>query len=84
MIVDDQQLSKKKINLYEPVWIHRTDDPQPVQIVVNKIDKDRIHGYVSAPKYRNSEITPVAKNTSEKSTNPDASNPQDETSPNWP
>jgi hypothetical protein len=84
MVVDDQRLSKKKINLYEPVWIHRTDDPQPVQIVVNKIDKDRIHGYVSAPKYRNSEITPVAKNTSEKSTNPDPSNPQDAASPNWP
>jgi len=36
MVVDDNQLTKEKINLYEPVWIHRTDDPQPVQIVVNK------------------------------------------------
>ena len=79
MIVDDQPLTKKKINLYEPVWIHRTDDPQPVQIVVNKIDKDRIHGYVSAPKYRNSEIS---KNVPEKTNNSDSSQPQDEATPN--
>ena len=81
MIVDDQELTKKKINLYEPVWIHRTDDPQPVQIVVNKINKDRIHGYVSAPKYRNSEIS---KNVPGKTTNSDSSQPQDEATPNLP
>jgi len=51
MVVDDNQLTKKNVNLYEPVWIHTGDDTQPVQIVVNKIDKDHIHGYVSAPKY---------------------------------
>ena len=78
MIVDDDQLTKKKINLYEPVWIHRSDDPQPVQIVVNKIGKDSIHGYVSAPKYRNSELSssPAVKNVSEKQTSPDASSAQ--------
>lgn len=58
MIVDDNQLSKKKVNLYEPIWIHRVDDPQPVQVVVNRIDRDRVQGYVSAPKYRNSELSP--------------------------
>lgn len=84
MVVDDEQLTKKKINLYEPVWIHRTDDPQPVQIVVNKIDKDRIHGYVSAPRYRNSEITPAATNVSQKVPSPDKSYPQDEPIPNQP
>lgn len=49
-------MSKSSINLFEPVWIHRADDPQPIQIVVNKIEKDRVHGYVSAPKYRQSEL----------------------------
>ena len=81
MIVDDNQLTKKKINLYEPVWIHRIDDPQPVQIVVNKIDKDSVHGYVSAPKYRNSELNPTLKNVSEKQTSPDSSATTDESSP---
>lgn len=81
MVVDDNQLSKKKINLYEPVWIHRIDDPQPVQIVVNKIGKDSIHGYVSAPKYRNSELASALKNVSEKQTTPDSSATSDETAP---
>jgi outer membrane murein-binding lipoprotein Lpp len=66
MIVDDNQLSKKHVNLYEPIWIHRTDDSQPVQVVVNKIDRDRVQGYVSAPKYRNSELTPGLTPASEK------------------
>lgn len=56
MIVDDNQLSKKKVNLYEPIWIHVENESQPVQIVVNKIDKNLIHGYVSAPKYKPSEL----------------------------
>ncbi len=41
LVVDDNQLSKKHVNLYEPVWIHRVDDPQPVQIV-------RLGGYHDA------------------------------------
>jgi len=60
MLVDDHQLTKKKVDLYEPVWLHESDQPEPVQVVVNKIDKDRIHGYVSAPKYRESELSSSA------------------------
>jgi uncharacterized coiled-coil protein SlyX len=56
MLVDDHQLSKKKVDLYEPIWLHQGDQPQPVQVVVNKIDKNTIHGYVSAPRYRESDL----------------------------
>jgi len=56
VLVDDNQLTKKHVNLYEPIWFDRTDDPQPLQVVVNKVDKDHVHGYVSAPTYRNSEL----------------------------
>jgi uncharacterized coiled-coil protein SlyX len=56
MIVDDNELSKKKVNLYEPIWIHPETGGQPVQVVVNRIDKNLVHGYVSAPKYRPSEL----------------------------
>ena len=56
MIVDDNQMGKKKVNLYEPIWIHTENDSQPVQIVVNRIEKNLIHGYVSAPKYKPSEL----------------------------
>ena len=53
MIVDDNQMSKKHVNLYEPIWIDGGDS-QEMQLVVNKIDKDHVHGYVSAPKYNQS------------------------------
>jgi uncharacterized coiled-coil protein SlyX len=56
MIVDDNELQKKKVNLYEPIWIHTETDSQPVQIIVNRIDKDTVHGYISAPKYKSSEL----------------------------
>ncbi len=51
VLVNDRQIDKKKINLYEPVWIYETKDSEPVQVVVNKIDKNSAHGYISAPKY---------------------------------
>ncbi len=65
MLVDDHQLSKKKVDLYEPIWLHEADQPQPVQIVVNQIDKNHVHGYISAPKYRESEL---ASNAAQPST----------------
>jgi hypothetical protein len=77
MIVEDNELSKKKVNLYEPIWIHTENDSQPVQVVVNRVEKNRVHGYVSAPKYKPSElaaagnpvVTPVAAH-------PEDANPQ--------
>jgi hypothetical protein len=59
MMVDDNQLSKKKVNLYEPIWIHVENESQPVQIVVNRVEKNLVHGYVSAPKYKPSELSAV-------------------------
>ena len=56
MIVDDNQLMKKNVNLYEPIWIHTENQSQPVQVVVNRITKDVVHGYVNAPKYKPSEL----------------------------
>jgi len=56
MVVDDNRLDKKRVNLYEPIWIHSETGGQPVQIVVNKISRNAVHGYISAPKYRESEL----------------------------
>ena len=56
MVVDDNRLDKKHVNLYEPIWIHSESGGQPVQIVVNKISRNEVHGYISAPKYRESEL----------------------------
>jgi len=78
MIVDDNQLTKKHVNLYEPIWIHTENESQPVQIVVNRVEKNLIHGYVSAPKYKPSElaaagsaaVTPVAAHPQAPDQNP--------------
>ncbi len=73
MIVDDNQLSKKKVNLYEPIWIHVENESQPVQIVVNRVEKNLVHGYVSAPKYKPSELSSVGS----ASVTPVAAHPQE-------
>jgi predicted nucleic acid-binding Zn-ribbon protein len=73
MVVDDNQLTKKNVNLYEPIWIHVENESQPVQIVVNKIEKNLVHGYVSAPKYKPSEL---AATTGSASLTPTAVHPQ--------
>jgi uncharacterized coiled-coil protein SlyX len=49
LLVDDNALSKRNVDLYEPIWI--SSESQQLQIVVNKVDKNHVHGYVSAPKY---------------------------------
>jgi hypothetical protein len=56
LLVNDREISKKGVNLYEPVWIYETQDSQPVQVVINKIEKNWVHGYVSAPKYSRAEL----------------------------
>ena len=60
LMVDDNQLQKKNVDLYEPIWLRDSDDPQPLEIVVNKIDKNHVHGYVSASKYTHAQVTPAA------------------------
>ncbi len=56
LMVDDLKLSKKHVNVYEPVMFYVADGQQPVELVINSIRKDHIHGYVSQPKYKTSEL----------------------------
>lgn len=56
LLVDDTQLDKKHVNLYEPVTFVDGDSGEPVQLVINKITKNHIHGYVAEPKYKTSEL----------------------------
>lgn len=60
LIVDDRTLTQKHVNLYQPVMFSTPDSPQPVQVVINQISKNHIHGYISAPKYRQSELASMA------------------------
>ena len=52
MLVDDRAITRKHINLYESVTLHPEGYPQPLELVINRIDKDSVKGYLSEPKYR--------------------------------
>lgn len=60
LIVDDRDLTQKHVNLDQPVMFYTPDSPKPVEVVINSITKNHIHGYVSAPKYRQSELNAMA------------------------
>lgn len=60
LLVDDRNLSQKHVNLYQPVMFYTPDSPQAVELVINRISKDHIHGYVSMPKYRQSELASMS------------------------
>jgi len=72
LLVDDAQLTKKHVNMFEPVMLYTAENKQPVELVINQVGKDHIHGYVSTAKYKpgdlpalsgltdNSETTAVA------------------------
>ena len=72
LMVDDAQLDKKHVNLFEPVVFLNTDSGQPVQLVIQSISKNHIHGYVSEPKYRASEL---AAGSADAGTNPTSAQP---------
>lgn len=75
LMVDDYKLSKKHVNIYEPVVFYAGDSRQPVELVINNISKNHIHGYVSEPKYKQTDLEAMAA-TSAANPNPQpAQNP---------
>ena len=62
LTAEDRQLQKKNRAVNEPIffYIHGTKIPQ--ELVVNKVGKDTISGYVSIPK-ANSQPAPAASNS---------------------
>jgi hypothetical protein len=76
LMVNDRDLTQKHINLFQPVQFYMPDSPQPVEIVINDIGKDHIHGYVSAPKYRQSELASMSNSTENSAQGSDQANSQ--------
>jgi hypothetical protein len=70
LMVDDRDLSQKHVNLYQPLMFYTPDSPQAVEVVINTIGKDHIHGYISAPKYRQSELASMSNNGGNTATDP--------------
>jgi len=63
LMVDDKDLSKKHVNLYEPVVFYASEDGRPVELVINSVTKDHIHGYVATPKYNKTELAGMSGGT---------------------
>ena len=63
MIVNDSEVSKKHVDLYEPVLFYPEGYSQPLQLVINSIGKDAARGYVSEPKYKSSELATNASSS---------------------
>jgi hypothetical protein len=56
IMVDDKPVEKRHVNLSEPIWISLADLPQPIEVLVNQIDKNRVRGHISAPRYKNADF----------------------------
>jgi hypothetical protein len=62
LMIDDRQITKKHVNLFESITLYPQGYPLPVEVVINHIDKDSVKGYVSEPKNRAVEPTAAAAN----------------------
>jgi hypothetical protein len=71
LMVEDRDLAQKHVNLDQPVMFFQPDTEQPIQIVINDITKDHIHGYISAPKYRKSELASMSDSSANVATGTD-------------
>lgn len=56
LMVEDARLQQKHVNVYQPIMFYPPDSATPMELVINQVTKNHIHGYVSAPKYRQSEL----------------------------
>jgi len=50
LFFDDKRTQRKNMALDQPVYFYVQGAPSALELVVNKLDKNRISGYVSAPK----------------------------------
>jgi hypothetical protein len=60
LMIDDVKLSKKHVNLYEPVFFYSADSKQPAELVIISISKNHIHGYVAESKYKSADLEALA------------------------
>jgi hypothetical protein len=48
------------VNLLQPVVFYAGENGRPVELVINSISHNHVHGYVSTPKYRESELAAMS------------------------
>jgi chromosome segregation ATPase len=63
VVVEDKRFEKKNRALNEPVFFYTSGTRLPEELVINKVSKDQVSGYVSIPK-ANSQPSTAAASTS--------------------
>ena len=74
LMVEDTKLQQKHVNLYQPVLFYPPDAATPMELVINQVTKNHIHGYVSMPKYRQSELKAQADSSNQSDATTQATN----------
>lgn len=59
LYVDDMRLEKKNRSVNEPIYFYTRSTRQPLELVVNQVAKNKVVGYLSAPKV----VQQAAKNS---------------------
>jgi chromosome segregation ATPase len=65
MTAEDRRIEKKNRNMNEPIFFYLSGTKIPEELVINKLSKDTISGYVSIPK-ANSQSQPASTSSSGK------------------
>jgi hypothetical protein len=63
MTAEDRRLEKKNRAINEPVFFYLSGTKIPEELVINKVGKDTVSGYVSIPK-ANSQSQPASASSS--------------------
>jgi chromosome segregation ATPase len=50
LVVDDMKLQKKNRSINEPIFFYTAGSRQSLELVINKVEKNKASGYLSAPK----------------------------------
>jgi hypothetical protein len=55
IVIDDKEMTRKHVNLYDAIALIPGGYNQPLELVINRIDKNAVQGYLSEPKYHGKE-----------------------------
>jgi hypothetical protein len=64
MTVEDKQFEKKNRAMNEPIFFYTSGTHIPEEIVINKVGKNTISGYVSIPKANSTTAAATTKSGS--------------------
>lgn len=60
LLIDGRSLSENHVNLYQPEMFYTPSAPEPVELLINSIDTNHIHGYLRIPKNGRPELATVS------------------------